>query len=94
MVIVGWNMHPSGLAWWLFRRRRLPGAKGIRDGTSRQEVRRLLGEPARIWNDEEADDPYEAWDYACGVFRNQRVVFTICFYRSGSSVAHWAFSAV
>jgi hypothetical protein len=91
-LCVKWSMHPSGLAWWWFRRQRLPGARAIRDGTSRQEARRILGEPTQIWRDDEADDPYEAWEYACGVFRDERVVFTLCFYSSGRSVAHWSFS--
>lgn len=57
----------------------------------REQVRTVLGKPTRIWNDEEAEDPYEAWEYNCGTYRKKKVLFTVAFYRSGASRSWWGF---
>src|SRR5260370_21427763 len=83
-----WAM-PQGLSWWLFKRRVLPGVRALGDDMSREQVRAILGVPARTWNDEEAEDPCEAWEYSCGTYRRNKVVFTVGFYRSGRSRGWW-----
>ena len=87
-------MITGGFRWLLFKRRTLPRARRLRDDMTREQVRSLLGEPARTWRDDESENSYETWEYDCGVFEERRVVLSVSFYASGQSRSSWSSSSM